>query len=142
MVFVPYLYRAIIIAPASMSALSASIAQAIGPSSRDDLSFDSISATKGGTQYQVCDVAITAETHAGYQAMQQTPSILAGAVAQGWVRKQMDGDPPTAQECTDWLAASTIWLGDAWAVTEVPCWDILASLGYVYVPPELPEGLG
>jgi hypothetical protein len=141
MVFVPYLHRAIIIAPASLSALSSSIAQAIGPSSRDDLSFDSISATKAGTQYQVCDVAITTETHAGYQAMQQTPAILAGAVAQGWVRKQMDDEPPTAQECADWLAASHIWLGDAWAVTEVPCWDILASLGFTYVPPALPDGL-
>lgn len=141
MVFVPYPKRAVIIAPASLSARSASIAQAIGPSSRDDLSFDSISATKDGTQYQVCDVAITDETHALYLLMQANPAILAGAVVQGWARKQMAGNQPTAQQCADWLADSLIWLGAAQSQTGIPVWDILASLGYTYVPPALPEGL-
>lgn len=138
MVFVSYPKRAIIIAPASMSERSAQIAQAIGPSKDDHLSFGSILCTKDGIEHEVCDAAITEETRNGYLAMQANPAILAGAVAQGWARKQMEGEPLTAEQCADWLAASTIWLGDAWSQTGVPVQDILAGLGYAYVPPEMP----
>jgi hypothetical protein len=138
---VAYDFRAVIIAPETFAALSADIAQAIGPSARDDLSFESISATKSGVQYQVCDVAITAETHAGYLAMQTNPAILHGAVLQGWERKDMDGTPPTMTECAAWLDESTIWLGPAWALSGVSIGDVLASLGYALVVPEPTAGV-
>lgn len=136
---VAYLHRAVIISPASMSALSASIGQALGPSARDDLSFASIRATKNGTEYEVCDTPITAETRAGYAAMLTNPAILHGAVLAGWERKGMDPPPLDIEQTGAWLAASVIWLGDAWAVSGVDISTILASLGYQYVEP--PEAL-
>lgn len=137
---VAYPHRAVIIAPAATSALNASIAQAIGPSSRDDLSFASISATKAGIDYQVCDVAITAETRAGYLAMRDNPALLHAAVTAGWERKDMGGTPPTMTECAAWLAASTIWLGQAWALSGVSIDDVLSSLGYTRVVPPATRG--
>lgn len=138
---VAYPHRAVIVAPASLAALSADIAQAIGPSARDDLSFESISATRDGIDYQVCDVAITAETRAGYLAMQQSPALLHAAVTQGWERKGMTPPPLTLTECAAWLSASTIWLGPAWALSGVSIDDVLSGLGYTRVqPPQVPLG--
>lgn len=133
---VAYPHRAVIVAPEILAPLSADIAQAIGPSRDDHLSFESVSATKGGVLHQVCDVAITAETHAGYLAMQSNPAVLHGAVVAGWARKEMQGQPPTLTEVADWLQRSTIWLGQAWAITGRPIDDVLASLGYARVQPE------
>lgn len=132
---VPYHHRAVIVAPLQLAALSADIAGAIGPSKGDRDSFLSISATRDGADYQVCDVAITEETHAGYLAMQTEPAMLHGAVVAGWTRKDLPGDPPSAAECTAWLAESTIWLGPAWVLDGRPVGDILESLGYELVPP-------
>lgn len=138
---VKYPHRAVIIAPAATSALNASIAQAIGPSSRDDLSFASITATKAGVTYQVCDVAITAETRAQYAAMLTNPTLLHGAVVAGWERKDIDPPPPDAATVAAWLASATVWLGDAWAITGGSIDDVLAGLGFArVVPPALPLG--
>ena len=132
---VAYLHRAVIISPASMSALSAAIGQALGPSARDDLSFASVSATRDGITYEVCDTPITAETRAGYAAMLANPAILHGAVAAGWERKGMEPPPLTTEQTGAWLAASVIWLGDAWAISGVGIEAVLAELGFEYVPP-------
>jgi len=134
-----YRFRAVIVSPASLAALSAGIAQAIGPSARDDLSFASIRATRGGTTYEVCDVAITAETRAQYAAMLTSPAMLHGAVVAGWERKDIDPPPPTLAEVTAWLAASTIHLTDAWAITGVGIDDVLSSLGFTRVVPPAPS---
>ena len=132
---VAYLHRAVIISPASMSALSAAIGQALGPSARDDLSFASVSATRDGITYEVCDTPITAETRAGYAAMLANPAILHGAVAAGWERKGMEPPPLTTEQTGAWLSASTIWLGDAWIITGAHVADILQELGFEYLPP-------
>ena len=132
---VAYPFRAVIIAPASLAPLSAGIAQAIGPSARDDLSFASIKATHAGTTYEVCDVAVTAETRAQYAAMLTSPALLHAAVTAGWERKDIDPPPPSLADVTGWLAASTIHLTDAWAVTGRGIADVLAELGFEYVPP-------
>ena len=124
-----------------MSDLSAVIAHATGPGAADYLSFESIRATKEGVEYQVCDAAITAETHAGYQAMSANPALLHGAVVAGWERKAMEGTPPTLTEVAHWLAASVIWLGPAWVLSRVSVDDILAGLGYERViPVQVPLG--
>jgi hypothetical protein len=134
---VEYHHRALIIAPETFSALSSNIAQAIGPSPEDNLSFG-LRAEKDGIDYGVCDVAITAETHAGYQAMLSNPAILHGAVLQGWERKAMEGSPPTLSEITSWLDAVVIYLGPAWILTQKPVDDILEELGYKRVLPPSP----
>ena len=130
-----YPFRAVLVSPASMTILSAQIAQAIGPSSRDDLSFASIRATRDGIDYEVCDTPITAETRAGYAAMLANPAILHGAVAAGWERKGMEPPPLTTEQTGAWLSASTIWLGDAWIITGAHVADILQELGFEYLPP-------
>lgn len=130
---VEYLHRAVVIVPESLLDLSRGIAQALGPSARDDLSFDSISATRDGVQYRVADTAITAETRAQYAAMLASPALLHGAVVAGWERKDIDPPPPTLAEVSAWLDASTIWLGDAWALSGVPVDDVLAGLGFARV---------
>jgi len=119
-----------------MSALSSDIGQALGPSARDDLSFASIRARKAGVDYEVCDTPITAETRAGYAAMLANPAILHGAVQAGWGRKGMEPPPLSAEQTGAWLAATTIWLADAWAISGVGVETILQELGFEYVPPE------
>jgi hypothetical protein len=37
----------------------------------------------------------------------------------------------TLADVQDWLGRSTIWLGDAWALTRRPVGDVVAGMGFV-----------
>lgn len=126
--------RAVIVAPQSLADRSAGIAQALGPDAREDLSFGQ-EATQDGVRHVVCDTPLTEATYQAWLVLKTNPAQLAAYAAAGWVRKDIEPPPPTEAECADWLAACTIWLGDAQSQTGVSVESILTGLGFTFVPP-------
>jgi 3-polyprenyl-4-hydroxybenzoate decarboxylase len=116
-----YPRRAVIVVPADLAELSAVIAGAMGTSEADARSFDQVATDSQGAQYVVCDTPLTEATYHAWGALSQSPTALHAALVQR-------GADVMLAEVQHWLARSTIWLGDAWALTRRPVGDVVADL--------------